>query len=116
MKKTISYIIFLSGWFFSSISIADDLPEDSLLQRYRVAGDQLPTPDPSVAKEVVRSKSHFKIEEEKPFIQFNFKENRPKPTGNLSIDSVNLRDLKECLRMREALSAYGKKHIECNEN
>jgi len=116
MNKITSYFIIFSSWLFSGISIADDLPEDSLLQRYGVAGDQLPKPNPSIAKEVVRSKSRFSIEEEKPSIQFNFKENRPKPTGNLSIDSVNLRNLKECLRIREAISAYEKKHIDCDEN
>ncbi|WP_458375671.1 hypothetical protein [Pseudomonas pergaminensis] len=116
MNKRALYFTLFSGWLFSNITIADDLPEDSLLQRYGVADDQLPKPNPSVAKDVVHSKSRFSIEEEKPSIQFNFKENRPKPTGNLSIDSVNLRNLKECLRIREAVSAYEKKHIDCDEN
>lgn len=94
---------------FSGISVAEDLPNSSLLQGYGVTADKLRKP---VQAEVLKGKpepSRFPISAEKPLVNFRFTE-KPKAevTGNPSIDNLNSRQLDECMRaFRGAAIACG---------
>lgn len=141
-SQNISCIVALLALFLPGITIAEELPNGSLLQRYGVTDDQLPKPpldkleeaapskynfqkdkDPLVKLRIDKGKSwpstphNFQIGKEDPAIEFRIDESEPRPpipTGNISIDNINSRNFKECTRAREATSKFEKEYIKCN--
>nr|WP_171903571.1 hypothetical protein [Pseudomonas aeruginosa] len=72
-------------------ALADELPDGSLLQRYGVQADQLPTlaADPPSRKEEKETPSRFRVEPEQPLVTFGVKDHKGvEPTGNPSIDAI----------------------------
>ncbi|MEF2149057.1 hypothetical protein V3415_01980 [Pseudomonas aeruginosa] len=66
-------------------ALADELPDGSLLQRYGVQADQLPTlaADPPSRKEEKETPSRFRVEPEQPLVTFGVKDHKGmEPTGN----------------------------------
>ncbi|HEP9739151.1 TPA: hypothetical protein VDW12_000632 [Pseudomonas aeruginosa] len=93
-------------------ALADELPDGSLLQRYGVQADQLPTlaADPP---------SRFRVEPEQPLVTFGVKDHKGmEPTGNPSIDAMHERDRRICRNIRRQALEKGKAqpfdgYIEC---
>lgn len=84
-------------------ALADELPDGSLLQRYGVQADQLPTlaADPPSRKEEKETPSRFRVEPEQPLVTFGVKDHKGvEPTGNPSIDAMHERDRRICRNIR----------------
>ncbi len=102
-------------------ALADELPDGSLLQRYGVQADQLPTlaADPPSRKEEKETPSRFRVEPEQPLVTFGVKDHKGmEPTGNPSIDAMHERDRRICRNIRRQALEKGKAqpfdgYIEC---
>ncbi|MGU2311717.1 hypothetical protein ACSEV1_05965 [Pseudomonas aeruginosa] len=92
-------------------ALADELPDGSLLQRYGVQADQLPTlaADPPSRKEEKEAPSRFRVEPEQPLVTFGVKDHKGvEPTGNPSIDAMHERDRRICRNIRRQALEKGK--------
>ena len=92
-------------------ALADELPDGSLLQRYGVQADQLPTlaADPPSRKEEKETPSRFRVEPEQPLVTFGVKDHKGvEPTGNPSIDAMHERDRRICRNIRRQALEKGK--------
>lgn len=114
INKLIICLLMIVALYRSALSM--DLDE-SLLQRYGVKADELTKTTPALMSEPVPSTERFPVEEEKPAIQFDFHDKaQPEPTENISIDSMNARDLKECLRVRNSVLKHRNRYVKCNND
>ncbi|KRU84758.1 hypothetical protein [Pseudomonas aeruginosa] len=101
----------LALWLAMTGTLADELPDGSLLQRYGVAADQLPalTAEPQPRKEKVEAPARFRLAPEQPLVTFGVKEPQDaEPTGNPSIDAMHERDRRLCRRVRQEALEKGK--------
>ncbi|RON69308.1 hypothetical protein [Pseudomonas fluorescens] len=92
-----------------------DLPQSSILSRYGVTTDQLPSPAKTEAMEPVEEKSRFQIQPEQPFVTFRLGDNKqPQPTGNLSIDRMAQQDYERCQRLQGEVARRGGTYMRCD--
>ena len=108
MKVVRRYLALLLGM---AGALADELPDGSLLQRYGVQADQLPTlaADPPSRKEEKETPSRFRVEPEQPLVTFGVKDHKGvEPTGNPSIDAMHERDRRICRNIRRQALEKGK--------
>ncbi len=102
-------------------ALADELPDGSLLQRYGVQADQLPTlaADRRRARRRRKRRRASGWEPEQPLVTFGVKDHKGmEPTGNPSIDAMHERDRRICRNIRRQALEKGKAqpfdgYIEC---
>nr|WP_284676841.1 hypothetical protein [Pseudomonas sp. AKS31] len=98
-----------------SANACADLPQSSILSRYGVTTDQLPSPPESETVEPVEEKSRFQIQPEQPFVTLRLGDGKqPQTTGNLSIDRMAQQDLERCRRVQGEVVKRGGKYMPCD--
>ncbi|MGB5827652.1 MAG: hypothetical protein WBH22_14560 [Pseudomonas mandelii] len=97
-------------------SAAAELPHSSILSRYGMTPDQLPTPAPSEPADPQVEKSRFQLQPEEPFVTFRSGEKQPEMTGNISIDHAMQQDYERCQKIHEELRRRGGKFISCDNS
>jgi len=98
-----------------SANACADLPQSSILSRYGVTTDQLPSPPKNEAVEPVEEKSRFQIQPEQPFVTLRLGDGKqPQTTGNLSIDRMAQQDLERCRRLQGEVVKRGGTYMPCD--
>ncbi|MHC8394838.1 hypothetical protein ACYZT8_14465 [Pseudomonas sp. LB3P93] len=97
-----------------SASAAAELPHSSILSRYGMTPDQLPTPASPETVEPLEEKSRFQLQPEEPFVTFRSEQKQPEITGNISIDHAMQQDYDRCQKIHEELRRRGGKFISCD--
>ncbi|POA35771.1 MULTISPECIES: hypothetical protein [unclassified Pseudomonas] len=101
----------------SASAIAEELPHSSILNRYGVTADQLPTPAQVEQPEPDPEKSHFQIQPEQPWVKLSTGNGKQPPvTGNISIDNANAREYERCQMIRGQLLQRGGQVISCDNS
>lgn len=94
-----------------------DLPQSSILSRYGVTTDQLPSPAKTEVIEPVEKKSRFQIQPEQPFVTIRLGDGKqPQTTGNLSIDRMAQQDRERCQRLQGELAKRGGTYFSCDNS
>ncbi|WP_181287085.1 hypothetical protein [Pseudomonas brassicacearum] len=93
----------------ASTSAMAELPDQSILSRYGIASDQLPTGQADETVDASSGKSHFKVPLIGPWgVVVPSDAMKPPMTGNISIDQSVQQDQERCRRMQnEALRRNG---------
>ncbi|WP_460372107.1 hypothetical protein ACOYXF_10790 [Pseudomonas sp. Tul1A2] len=98
-----------------SANVRADLPQSSILSRYGITTDQLPSPPKAEAVEPVEEKSRFQIQPEQPFVTLRLGDGKqPQTTGNLSIDRMAQQDLDRCRRLQGEVVKRGGTYMPCD--
>ncbi|WP_435036530.1 hypothetical protein [Pseudomonas neuropathica] len=98
-----------------SANVCADLPQSSILSRYGITIDQLPSPPKSEVVEPVEEKSRFQIQPEQPFVTLRLGDGKqPQTTGNLSIDRMAQQDLERCRRLQGEVVKRGGTYMPCD--
>ncbi|WP_405123698.1 hypothetical protein ACI514_10035 [Pseudomonas sp. M20] len=98
-----------------SANVCADLPQSSILSRYGITTDQLPSPPETEAVEPVEEKSRFQIQPEQPFVTLRLGDGKqPQTTGNLSIDRMAQQDLERCRRLQGEVVKRGGTYMPCD--
>ncbi|VVP96180.1 hypothetical protein PS925_01859 [Pseudomonas fluorescens] len=98
-----------------SANVWADLPQSSILSRYGITTDQLPSPPKAEAVEPVEEKSRFQIQPEQPFVTLRLGDGKqPQTTGNLSIDRMAQQDLDRCRRLQGEVVKRGGTYMPCD--
>jgi hypothetical protein len=98
-----------------SANVCADLPQSSILSRYGVTTDQLPSPPKTEAVEPVEEKSRVKIQPQKTVVnQRRGGGKQPQTTGNLSIDRMAQQDLDRCRRLQGEVVKRGGTYMPCD--
>lgn len=97
-------------------SAAAELPHDSILGRYGMTPDQLPTPVSPEAVDPQEEKSRFQLQPEEPFVTFRSEEKQPEITGNISIDHAMQQDYERCQKIHEEQRRRGGKFVSCDNS
>ena len=94
-----------------------DLPHSSILSRYGVTTDQLPSPPKSAVVEPVEAKSRFQIQPEQPFVTLRLGDGKQQQTtGNLSIDRMVQQDYERCRRLQGEVARRGGQYLSCDNS
>jgi hypothetical protein len=99
-----------------SASATAELPHSSILSRYGMTPDQLPTPASPETVEPLEEKSRFQLQPEQPFVTFRSEQKHPEITGNISIDHARQQEYDRCQKLNEELSRRGGKFISCDNS
>lgn len=103
------------GLALCSASVWADLPQSSILSRYGISPDQLPSPATTEVAEPVEEKSLFQIQPEQPFVTIRLGDGKqPQTTGNLSIDRMAQQDLERCQRLQGEVARRGGTYMPCD--
>ncbi|MCP1488274.1 MULTISPECIES: hypothetical protein [Pseudomonas] len=114
MKGFKGYIGFVA-LALCSANVCADLPQSSILSRYGITTDQLPSPPKTEAVEPVEEKSRFQIQPEQPFVTLRLGDGKqPQTTGNLSIDRMAQQDLERCRRLQGEVVKRGGTYMPCD--
>ncbi|WP_460090990.1 hypothetical protein [Pseudomonas sp. S2_E02] len=114
MKGFKGYVGFVALALCSANACAD-LPQSSILSRYGVTTDQLPSPPKTAEVEPVEEKSRFQIQPEQPFVTLRLGDGKqPQTTGNLSIDRMTQQDLDRCRRLQGEVVKRGGTYMPCD--
>ncbi|WP_322847136.1 hypothetical protein [Pseudomonas sp. B33.4] len=98
-----------------SANVCADLPQSSILSRYGITIDQLPSPAKTEVVEPVEEKSRFQIQPEQPFVTLRLGDGKqPQTTGNLSIDRMTQQDLERCRRLQGEVVKRGGTYMPCD--
>ncbi|TMU83091.1 hypothetical protein FGA82_00270 [Pseudomonas fluorescens] len=98
-----------------SANVCADLPQSSILSRYGITTDQLPSPPKFDVVEPVEEKSRFQIQPEQPFVTIRLGDGKqPQTTGNLSIDRMAQQDLERCRRLQGEVVKRGGTYMPCD--
>lgn len=106
------------GLALCSANVWADLPQTSILSRYGISSEQLPSPAKTEAVEPVEEKSRFQIQPEQPFVTIRLGDGKPPPqtTGNPSIDRMAQQDLERCQRLQSELVRRGGSYFSCDNS
>ncbi|MGE7955598.1 hypothetical protein ACQKQA_03195 [Pseudomonas sp. NPDC089530] len=98
-------------------TMAEDLPAQSILQRFGVTPEQLPAAVPGQAAEPEQD-SRFRIDAEQPWVNVTLGEGKqPETTGNISIDNAAAREFERCRQVRRELQRRGEqRYISCDDS
>ncbi|CAI8734638.1 Secreted protein [Pseudomonas sp. IT-347P] len=114
MKGFKGYVGFVALALCSANAWAD-LPQSSILNRYGITADQLPSPPKTEALEPIEEKSRFQIQPEQPFVTIRLGDGKqPQTTGNLSIDRMAQQDLERCRRLQGEVVKRGGTYMPCD--
>nr|WP_277930372.1 MULTISPECIES: hypothetical protein [unclassified Pseudomonas] len=98
-----------------SANVCADLPQSSILSRYGITTDQLPSPAKTEEVEPVEEKSRFQIQPEQPFVTLRLGDGKqPQTTGDLSIDRMAQQDLERCRRLQGEVVKRGGTYMPCD--
>ncbi|MBX9407329.1 hypothetical protein K5E40_16770 [Pseudomonas baetica] len=109
MKGFKRYVGFV-GLALSSANAWADLPQSSILSRYGMTDDQLPSPAKTEVVEPVEEKSRFQIQPEQPLVTIK---TGPQSSGNRIMDRMALQDLERCRRLQNELARRGGQYVSC---
>ena len=116
MRRVKGYVG-LVGLALLSANAWADLPPTSILSRYGISSEQLPSPAKTKAVEPVEEKSRFQIQPEQPFVTIRLGDGKQQQaTGNLSIDRMTQQDLERCRRLQAELARRGEQYFSCDHS
>lgn len=109
--------VVIAGLVLCSANAWADLPQSSILSRYGITTDQLPSPAKTDTVEPVEEKSRFQIQPEQPFVTIRLGDGKtPQTTGNLSIDRMAQQDLERCQRLQGEVARRGGTYRPCDNS
>ncbi|BBP70718.1 hypothetical protein PHLH6_27220 [Pseudomonas sp. Seg1] len=113
--KGFKRFIGFAGLALLSANASADLPQSSILSRYGITPEQLPSPTKSEVIEPVEEKSRFQIQPEQPFVTIRLGDGKqPQTTGNLSIDRMAQQDYERCQRLQGEVARRGGQYLSCD--
>jgi hypothetical protein len=100
-----------------SANVCADLPHSSILSRYGITTEQLPTSPQTETVEPVEEKSRFQIQPEQPFVTFRLGDGvLSQTTGNPIIDRMEQQDLERCRRLQDEIARRGGTYVSCDNS
>ncbi|MFJ2478774.1 hypothetical protein ACIOWE_00685 [Pseudomonas sp. NPDC087598] len=115
--KGFKRFIGVAGLALLSANASADLPQSSILSRYGITTEQLPSPSKSAVIEPVEEKSRFQIQPEQPFVTIRLGDGKqPQATGNLSIDRMAQQERERCQRLQGELARRGGQYLSCDNS